>query len=192
MRLPGSSTLFPLLVLAMLAALTFWLDHASRGSGTGVNVKLRHDPDFWIDQLTMRRFDPQGAVQHTLDATRLVHYPDDDTTLVSNPRVTLFRGDTQATMTANSALLDKPGDRVRLQDAVRVVKTDPGGSSIVIDTSILDVFPDEETARTDVPVTITQGRSVIHGEGGLEINNKTRIAIINGPVRGTIYGKQEQ
>lgn len=191
MRLPGSSTLFPLLVLAMLAAFTFWLEQASRGNGIGANSKLRHDPDFWIDELILHRFDLQGAIQHTLKATRLVHYPDDDTTMISDPRVAFFRGDVTATMSANSAWLDKQGEHVRLQDEVRVIRTDPNGNAMVIDTSVLDVSPDEEIAQTDAPVTITQGRSVIHGEGGMEINNKTHIAVVNGPVTGTIFRERK-
>lgn len=187
MRLPGSSALFPLLVLAMLAAFTFWLERATRGEGNGPDPNLRHDPDFWVDELILRRYNLDGSIQHTLNATRMTHYPDDDTTEVDEPRVAYFRDGMTTTLTARLAWLDKEGKHVRLQDEVRVIRTQPQGAATVIETSLLNVTPDDEYAQTDAPVTISQGRSVMHGNGGLEVNNKTRLVVLNGPVTGTIY-----
>jgi lipopolysaccharide export system protein LptC len=187
MRLPGSSALFPLLVLAMLAAFTFWLERATRGEGIGPNPNLRHDPDYWVDKLVLRRFDIDGSIQYTINAVRMTHFPDDDTTEVDEPRVAYFQEGTTTTLTARQAWMDKEGQHVRLQDDVRMVRTEPQGTISVFDTSLLNVTPDDEYAQTDAPVTITQGRSVMHGAGGLEVNNKTRISVLNGPVTGTIY-----
>ncbi|MBI4998544.1 MAG: LPS export ABC transporter periplasmic protein LptC [Rhodocyclales bacterium] len=187
MRLPGSSALFPLLVLAMLAAFTFWLERATRGDGNGPNPNLRHDPDYWVDELVLRRYNLDGSIQHTLNASRMTHFPDDDSTEVREPRVAYFRDGATTTLTARLAWLDKDGKHVRLQDEVRVVRAEPPGNPTIIDTSLLNVTPDAEYAQTDAPVTITQGRSVMHGTGGLEVNNKTRVAVLNGPVSGTIY-----
>ena len=186
MRFPGSAALFPLLVLGMLAAFTFWLEQATRGEGNGPNPNLRHDPDFWVDEFILRRYDLDGSIQHTLKAKRMTHFPDDDTTEVSEPRVAYFRDGTTTTLTARLAWLDKDGQHVRLQDDVRVVRTDPQGAATVIDTSLLNVTPDDEYAQTDAPATITHGRSIMHGAGGFEINNKTRIVVLKGPVTGTI------
>ena len=190
MRLPGSSALFPLLVLAMLTAFTFWLEQATRGDSNGPNPNLRHDPDFWIDELVLRRYNLDGSIQHTLKASRMTHFPDDDSTEVKEPRVVYFRDGTTTTLTARLAWMDKDGQHVRLQDEVRVVRTEPLGNATIIDTSLLNVAPDDEYAQTDAPVTISQGRSVMHGTGGLEVNNKTGLAILNGPVFGTVYREQ--
>lgn len=187
MRLPGSSTLFPLLVLAMLAAFTFWLDHSYRGGDGGGKTKLRHDTDFWVDEFTLRRYNLDGSIQHTLRATRMEHFPDDETTTVTEPRVAYFRDKQITTMTSRSAWLDKEAKHVRLQDEVRVVRTEADGNTMLINTSVLDVTPDDEYAHTEAPVTITQGPSVVHGAGGLEVSNKTRTAVLRGPVTATIY-----
>lgn len=187
MRLPGSSTLFPLLVLAMLAAFTFWLDHTNRGDEGPGNAKLRHDPDFWVDNFTLRRYDLGGSIQHTLNATRMVHFPDDESTEVTEPRVAYFRDQQATTMASKSAWLDKEAKHVQLRDDVRVVRTETDSPVMHIETSVLDVIPDDEYAQTTAPVTITQGQSVIHGGGGLEVSNKSRTAILRGPVTATIY-----
>jgi lipopolysaccharide export system protein LptC len=193
MRLPGSSALFPLLVLAMLAAFTVWLERASRGGANGPNPNLRHDPDFWVDEFILRRYNLDGSIQHTLKAERMNHFPDDDSTAVTEPRVAYFRDGQATTMTARQAWLDKEGKHVRLEDEVRVVRNDPGTMmTTTIETSVLNVTPDDEYAQTDAPVTITQGRSVIRGVGGLEVNNKTRLAVLKGPVTGTIHNDRSK
>ncbi|HZV54690.1 MAG TPA: LPS export ABC transporter periplasmic protein LptC [Rhodocyclaceae bacterium] len=191
MRLSGSSALFPLLVLAMLAGFTFWLENASQADMSNGGAKTRHDADFWVDDFTMRRFDVEGAVQHVLTSKRLEHFPDDESTNVTAPRLNYF-GDRQTTVTAKTAWLDKEGKHVRLEGDVRIVR--PGEANdpeTIITTSVLHVMPDDERAYTQTPVTLTQGQTMIHGTGGLEVNNKTQIAVLSGPVQGTIYRKDK-
>lgn len=185
MRVP-SATLFPLLVMALLAGLTWWLERASQPDDGSSHRPLRHDPDFYVENFTLRRFDTNGRLQHDLTAVRMLHYPDDQTTEVFSPKLNYY-GTGKTTVTARSAWLDKGGEHVRLDDDVRVVRAGAGGTpDTVITTSVMHVVPDDEIAHTDAPVTITQGESVIHGVG-LKANNKTQIAELFGPVRGTIH-----
>lgn len=187
MRLPGSSALLPLAVLAMLAGFTFWLERATRGESGGPNPNLRHDADYWVDEFILRRYNEDGSIQHTLKASFMQHFPDDDTTEVTEPRIAYFRDGSATTATARQAWLDAKGQHVQLRNDVRMIRTDPQGVATVIDTTLLNITPDDEYAQTSAPVTITQGRSVVHGAGGLEVSNKTRLAVLNGPVTGTIH-----
>ena len=191
MRLAGShSTVLPLLILAMLAGFTIWLERASREEARGPDPKLRHDPDFWVDNFIVRRFNVDGSIQHTINATRMLHFPDNETTEIKEPRIAYFRDDRTATVTARNAWLDKDGEHLRLIGEVRVIHADARGTSTAIDTEELLIIPDDEQAHTEVPVTITQGRSVLRGEGGMDLNNKTRMTVLKGPVTGTIYREE--
>jgi lipopolysaccharide export system protein LptC len=189
MRFSGSS-LFPLAVLALLAAFTFWMEHASQGEAPAGRLP-RHDADFWVDGMTAHRYDVKGAIQHSLTARRLEHFPDDDSTRVDDPHLDYF-ADHPATATAKTAWLDKKGKHVRLEGDVKVVRPRQAGElPTVISTSVLFVTPDDEYAYTKAPVTITQGQTVIHGAGGIEVNNKTHIAVLSGPVEGIIHRKRQ-
>ena len=170
----------------MLGGLTLWLDRASQTDDGGRRANARHDPDFFVERFTIRRFAPDGSLQHTITADRMQHYPDDDTTTVANPHL-VYYSQRQTVVTSRTAWLDKEGKHVRLDDDVRIVRKGDGETpETVITTTVLYVTPDDEYARTDAPVTISQGRSVVHGIG-LEANNKTEIAVLSGPVQGTIY-----
>jgi lipopolysaccharide export system protein LptC len=185
MRATGSA-LLPLVVLGMLAGFTFWLEQTSQDEGNGNRAKLRHDPDFWVDQFTVRRFDTHGAIQHILSAKRMEHFPDDDSTEVASPYLAYFN-DRKTVVTAKTAWLDKEAQHVRLNDDVRIVRPGiDGDPDTVITTSVLNIVPDDEYAHTEKPVTLTQGQTVIHGVG-VEVSNKTRVTVLSGPVQGTIY-----
>ncbi|MBK9022032.1 MAG: LPS export ABC transporter periplasmic protein LptC [Sulfuritalea sp.] len=79
----------------------------------------RHDPDYWVENFEVRRFDIDGKLQHTLIAKKLVHYPDDDTTIVTAPQLTYHRG-APAEISARMAYVGTDGKEIDLVDDVRV------------------------------------------------------------------------
>lgn len=181
-----AGSLFPLLLVGVLAGLTFWLQRISEPQSADRSGRDRHDPDFIVDTFTVRRFNAEGALQHTLAATRMMHYPNDDTTMVVAPRVT-FHSTPPSQLTAEQALVSKDAQSVRLERNVRLSRgAAAGGLGTEITTTRLDIVPDLETASTDTPVTITQGRSVVTGSG-LIADNKIQQTTLFGPVRGIIH-----
>ena len=180
-----ATSMFPLLMMLLLAALTFWLSqviegHAPRGP-------LRHDPDYWAERLELRRFDIDGKLQNTLVAEKLMHYADDDTTVVTEPHLTYHR-QPQLEIFARMAYIGRDGKEVDLVDDVKVIQqgTTAGAPTTVLETRTLKVFPDEEKGSTTDQVTITKGSSVIHGTG-LETDNRTGITVMRGRVTGTLH-----
>lgn len=181
-----AGSLFPLLLVGVLAALTFWLQRISEGPAGDRSGRDRHDPDFIIDDFSVRSFGSAGTLQHTLTATRMLHYPDDDTTTVIAPQV-VFHATPPTRLSAEQALVSKDAKQIRLERNVRLTRGAADGSLPIEATSErLDVVPDLETASTDTPVTITQGRSVVTGSG-LIADNKTKQTTLLGPVRGVIH-----
>lgn len=180
-----ASSLFPLLLAGLLAAMTFWLERAARPPTTGMDGKTRHDPDYLIDNFTVRRYGPEGLLQHTLHADHMRHFPDDDSTLVLKPALTYHRGPgTQ--VSAQKAYLDSGATHIKLVDDVVIARAGIIKPATVLNTQVLDAFPDEETASTDAPVTIAQGKSSVHGSG-LRADNKVSQYVLTGPVNGIFH-----
>jgi len=180
-----AASLFPLAMLVLLAALTFWLnrliqDDKPRGP-------QRHDPDYWVERFEVRRFNLEGQLQHTLTAGKLVHYPDDDTTIVTGPQIT-YHQQAPSEVSARMAYIGKDGKEVNLVDEVRVIRHSVSGDAppTVLETRTLKVFPDDEKASTRDPVVISQGKSVMHGSG-LDLDNKSGITVLHGRVTGTLH-----
>jgi len=179
----NSSTLFPLLMLLLLAGLTLWLERASQPE-TVVSGKTRHDPDYIVNNFTITRFDAQGKLYQTLTAREMRHYPDDDSTEAEQPFMT-YHGALKTFISADQAWIDSGGKTIELERNVRVRHENAKGPETVLTTTTLTVLSDDEIARTKAPVTITQGGTVVRGIG-MESNNKTRISVLGGRVQGTI------
>ena len=180
------TTVLPLILVGMLVAFTFWLDRLAQPVATGSGSLKRHDPDYTVEGLSAMRMSESGATRYTLSAAKMVHYPDDDTTLLTTPRLVNL-GATQApvTITANQALVSSNGNDVYFQDNVRVARAAFGNSSeLLLRTAYLHVIPDDNLAVTDHPVTITDAATTVTA-AGLELNSKTRVLKLRGRVRGT-------
>jgi len=187
-RANPAATLFPLLLVGLLAGMSFWLEMASRAPATTNDGKSRHDPDYIVKQFEVRRFDPQGNLQHTVVAEQMKHYPDDDSTVVTAPRLTYHRSP-PTLVTAREALISSKGEHVQLIDDVRVTRSGIGNKpDTMLTTARLDAWPDDEIARTNLPVTITQGLTHVQGSG-LSVDNKTTIYVLEGPVEGVFFRK---
>ncbi len=185
------ATLLPLFLLTLLAGGTFWLERASQivdGIGSG---KLRHDPDFIIDNFTTRRFNRDGNLQHSMTAIKMQHYANDDTTEVTAPALIYYGRVPPTRLSALQAWVSKDGKEVRLTKDVRLVReASADNPELVLTTAELHVFPDDESARADVPVTIVDGKSMVQG-ATMEANNHTQIFTLKGRVKGTIYRTKE-
>jgi len=183
-----AASLFPLAMLLLLAALTFWLNRVIQSDNP--HGPLRHDPDYWAERFELRRFDIGGKLQHTLVAEKLLHYPDDDTTVVTAPHL-IYHQQPPSEMSARMAYIGRDGKEVDLVGDVRVIRhaAVDGMPDTVAESRTLQVFPDDEKAHTDDPVVITQGRSVMRGSGG-DIDNGSGISTLRGRVTGTLYRNQ--
>ena len=180
-----AASLFPLVMLLLLAAATFWLNRVIQADNP--RGPQRHDPDYWVERFEVRRFDPEGKLQHTMVADKLLHYPDDDTTIVTAPHIT-YHKQPPSQISARMAYIGRDGREVDLVDEVRVLRrgTARGSPPTLLETRTLKVFPDEERGSTSDAVVITQGKSVISGTG-LEIDNRSGITVLRGRVTGTLH-----
>lgn len=180
---------FPLLLLAALAGLTFWLDRVVQPPATSRTVPLNDDPDYIVDGLSAVRMDAQGHVKHTLRAQKMTHYPDVDVTVLLEPKfVTYTEGRSPVTVTSREARLSGNGENVYFEHDVRVVRAPSSNKSeLTLETSYLHVIPDDNIAKTDKPVTIRDATSVVTASG-LELNSETRVLKLHGRIKGTFNG----
>jgi len=180
------STLFPLGLLLALTGLTFWLMHVVEDPEKPEDRHLRHDPDYIVDALHLRKLDHEGRLRHSLTAVRLTHYPDDDSTEVEAPVVVFTAPDKpNITLQARSAEISANGEAIYLKDEVRL-KRDPrnaGDAPMLGEMPDLTVLTEDEIAVTNSPVLITQGHSSLRGVG-MKVDHKEQSYTIESQARG--------
>lgn len=126
MRFLGLSThrLAILGALLALLALALWLPKASLMPALpDFDGSTRHDPDYIIDNFTATAMDERGRRKYVLRARRLVHYPDDLTSALSEPALTQFADDgTPVHTSAATGQYNTQTHELTMSGRVRIVR----------------------------------------------------------------------
>ena len=165
----------PLILLALLASLSFWLDRKVQPQAHLPDGSTRHDPDFIIDGFSAVKMNPDGTRRYALAAKRMVHYPDDNSTELELPRLIYF--DYQrapVTIRSETAEVEQGGDDVFFRGDVQIIRAAyEHNAELGVFTSFLHVIPEQDLAKTDKPVRMVEGISTASSVG-LEFNSVTR------------------
>ncbi len=170
-----SGQLFPIALLALLAALTYWLDVRLALKAERPDWRQEHRPDTIVDDFEIRRLNAEGVLQYRLKAPHLVHYPDDDSAEVTTPHITLYRpSGAPLTLLGQMAHVSAKGEKVFFPGQVDIDRAaSPDNQALTARTTDLTVLPEEGLASTDQHVFMTLGASELQGIGA-RIDNKAQ------------------
>ena len=179
------SQLFPIILLSVLAGLTFWLQRTVDQGDTPRDRTPRHEIDSKAENFVARRFDENGILKYQLAGPTMVHYPDDDSAELQNPLLTAFRDTAPpVTLTARNARVSSKGETVYLwEDVVATRAATPERPAMIARMPDLIAQPEAGTAFTNSPVEITQGQSWVTGVGAQIDNNKSTF-VLQSQVKG--------
>lgn len=162
----SAETLYPIIVLAVLAGATVWLERTTREETSTSAARPIGDPDFIAEGASLVSFDANGAQAYKLVASLITHYPRMDLSLLENPRLDMQQDARRARVEALSGEVRARGEEVFLQGNVKVWRAGiEGEADLTLTTETLTVWPDEQRAASDDPVLITQGSNVARGNG---------------------------
>jgi lipopolysaccharide export system protein LptC len=181
----------PLLVMALLAAATYYLVQVNLRPAPREAKAPQHEPDYSLINFQARSFTADGALRSTVSGARMDHFPDTDTAEVKTIR-SWGRND-QGLITqvsADKALANGDGSELQLFGNARVWRDaakDRNGKALQpmeLRSEFLHVWLREERAKTHKPVVLTRGESVAKGDR-METNNYHRTLQLSGRVTGS-------
>ncbi len=182
----------PLLLMAVLAAGTWWLvRNAPDVDAVRAAPALRHDPDYVMTRFTVQRFGPDGALRTQIEGDVLRHYPDDDTLEIDGARIRAVGDNGAITLaTAKRALSNGDGSEVQLRGDAHVQRPATAkDEAIEFRSEFLQAFRNIEQVRSNVPVVVTQGTSVVHA-AGMNYDNLARVIDFVGPANGNFMPRK--
>lgn len=131
-------------------------------------------PDYVVEDFSAIRTDENDAGYKMLLGKKMVHYPDDDSAELEQPRlITIEPGKPSVQLQADHAKMSAEGEDIYLSGNVVIVRNaGKGRGETILTTSLLHLIPDQDIARTDKPVEITETNATIRAIG-MEMNNRT-------------------
>jgi lipopolysaccharide export system protein LptC len=187
-----STIWFPIIVLSVLALITFWIDHTVKLKAAKIDGSSRHDVDYFLENFVTTKTDTAGNLRHVLAAVEMRHYPDDDSTDLIRPRFTQYGQDSPYTqIEGQRGHVSSNGDIVELKGNVIITRQAYGErSEMRVLTDYIKIFPNDERVMTDHPVTIIQGGSKVMAEG-MTYNKSTEDLVLNSEGHGRVKGRIE-
>jgi len=162
------AVLLPLLLLSMLALLTFWINKTVQPSAPKIDGSSRHDPDYIMSNFVTKQTDINGNLHFQLAAVEMRHFPDDDSTYLQRPRYTQFTsGKAPTQIESLRGIVSADGEKVELFGNVKITRPAfSGKGESTLETNHLIIFPNQDLVRTESPVIIRQApKTVIYATG---------------------------
>lgn len=173
----------PVVILALLAVLSFWIDQSIRVAGThnGVNLK---EPDSVVENFLAVSTDVAGVPRYRLAAEKLSHFSDSKLTLLEKPKFThLHSTQGELQISSSKASVSPEGEKVIFTGQVTLLRPDfRGRSEMSMQTSYLEVLTEKNEAHTGEPVVIRQPGMHVTASG-LHLFANTRILKLRGRVK---------
>ncbi|MES2717030.1 MAG: LPS export ABC transporter periplasmic protein LptC [Pseudomonadota bacterium] len=185
--LQGLSSYLPLLLMALLAAGTWWLvRNTPQAPGVRAVNPPSQNPDYTMNGFAITRFSPDGQVALRIAGDVLRHYPATDRLEIDGVRIQATAPDGRTTnATARHAVANGDGSEIQLLGGAEVVSQLQGGDRLEVKGEFLHAFLRFERLRSHLPVQVRHGGTEARA-GGLEYDNLQRQLTLNGPVRATV------
>lgn len=179
----STTRLFPLALMLALALLTLWLEHQVRVEGGEHPALRRHDPDYLVTNFTTTTFNREGKAETVLSAAQMQHYPDDDSTELTAPRVMQAKpAQPRFTASAERGKISREGDEIFLYDNVVLVREADAAPPARMTTSFLHILRDRSLVRTDREVLFEEPGRSLSGRG-MEYRTDTRELFLRSDVQ---------
>jgi lipopolysaccharide export system protein LptC len=177
-----------MLILVVLGLVSYLLAlQAQRMLRPAADPTPRHEPDYFVEGVKVLKVNEAGEPSLRIEATRLRHYPDNDTLEFDKPRVLTLTADRPALeVVADSGVGPDSGTRTELSGNVVVEReATPQTARLVARTDQATVLLDEKIIETDRPVEIELGPNRLNGTG-MRLDGQTRQLRVDSRVRGML------
>lgn len=184
---------FPLVSMGILALGTYWLVRSTPPSGgTAVERVVRHEPDYFMENFSVRTFDATGRVRTEVVGAKAQHYPDTKWLVIDNIRVRSFdeRGRV-TTATAQRGLTNEDSSEVQLMGGARVVReadaveTANPAPRMEFRSEFLHAFMHTERVQSHLPVEFLRGGDRFSADS-LDFDNVEQVLQLRGRVKATL------
>ena len=182
----------PAILMAVFALGSWWLVRSLPSFfNETVAPSVRHEPDYFLQNFSVKSFDSQGRLMRELSGEHAQHFPDTDTLDIQKVQL---RGHSQegqhVNAVADQALAKGDGTQVTLVGNVHIsqpASTSANGlrAATEMRSQEIKAFVKEERLVSEVPVEVRRGQDLFTAEK-MQMNSRTGEYELSGRVRGLV------
>jgi lipopolysaccharide export system protein LptC len=188
----------PMLLMAFLTLGTYWMVQINEPN-LDTEKQKRHVPDYIMDGIVVTTLGPQGNTKFRVVGQKLTHYEDDVSTEIDWPIARRFH-ETKPAITLKSdkglldgdmTVLDLVGNASLTRPAQAATATQTGSARLFMSSSKFTVLMNEDIVKTNRPVNLEQGLSIMTSQEGAVFDNVHQKLTMIGQVKGRIESESK-
>jgi len=159
-------TFIILVIFISIALASYWFQQSiSRKIETEAQPEQRF-PDYFLEDFSITRMNPQGRPAYTLKASKLLHYADDNSADLERPFIRFNEQSREFTVQAQRAHYLQEKNTIQLYENVEIHRTAKNDQNeLSIYTDYLKINTRSRIAETDRPIRITHPMARINAIG---------------------------
>jgi lipopolysaccharide export system protein LptC len=189
--LDALSLYLPLIVVAMLASVSWWLVRSIPAlTSPEANKPVRQEPDYRLSDFSVKSFNATGQMTREITGKKAQHFPATENLQIEEIRI-FAQNDNGSRMSAQAlqGVASDDGTQVTLVGQAQTIQhAQENRPQIELRGERLVALPDEDRVLSDDPVHITRGRDVFTANT-MNFNSNTGEYVLQGRVRGTLMPK---
>ena len=183
----------PMFLMALLTLGTYWMVQTSTPNLDDAKQK-RHVPDYIMDKIVVTTLGPEGNTKFRVVGQKLTHYEDDASSEIDLPIARRFH-ETKPAITVRSdkgfmdgdmTILQLVGNATLTRPAQPATATQAGTARMFMSSSRFTVLMNEDIVKTNQPVNLEQGLSIMTSQEGAIFDNVHQKLTMIGQVKGRI------
>lgn len=152
-----------ILLLFGLSGFTIWVQQNSDKEidvADTSKTKKKHSPDYFMEDFTITSMNEKGEPRSILTASKMLHYPDDDSTELDTPFMTMIAENGKPwKIKADRGWVAANNELILLSGNVRIDRVSgPNNRPVKLFTDKLRIHPELDFAETDRPVTMISNK----------------------------------
>jgi len=169
------------LLLILVLGLSSWSMLMTQQSHSTLFADANHRPDAFMEDVVAIIINKQGNPSLKIEAPKMVHYADNDTTDIITPHVMLYRQSPEPWhINSHYAKATEGLTQVFFWDNVIIHHlSDIANPTTEMTTATLTVFPEQQIAKTNDRITLIQPNTIVHGMGMLTNLNDGTIQLLS-------------
>jgi lipopolysaccharide export system protein LptC len=187
-----------MLLMAILTLGTYWMVQMNEPNLDAEKQK-RHVPDYTMDGIVVTTLGPEGNTKFRVVGQKLIHYEDDASSEIDWPIARRFH-ETKPAITIKSdkgfldgdmTILDLVGNASLTRPPQAATATQAGSARLFMSSSKFTVLMNEDIVKTNRPVNLEQGLSIMTSQEGAVFDNVHQKLTMIGQVKGRIESESK-
>ena len=150
-------------LLVGLSSLTIWIQQNSDSDNEvteTTETSKKHSPDYFMEDFTITSMNEKGKPRSILTSQRMLHYPDDDSTELDKPFMTMIAENGRPwKIKADRGWVAANNKLILLSGNVQIDRlSGPNNRPVKLFTDKLRIHPELDFAETDRPVTMISNK----------------------------------